>query len=216
MDWKHIFMKRSLLLALLPVLLIQMSMAEPTRPSGAKDPAPHPKIPAGAEVITLGAGCFWCTEAVYQQIPGVLSVTSGYMGGTVKHPTYEQICGGDTGHAEVVQVVYDLKKTTLEKVLSKFWHVHDPTTLNRQGADQGTQYRSAIFYSTEAQRVVAEQSKTEAGREFSQPIVTEITKASDFYPAENYHQDYYRLNKNRNPYCQRVIAPKLRKAGLKE
>lgn len=209
-------MKRYLLLALLPALLVQISMAEPNKPGGAKDPAPQPKVPAGAEVITLGAGCFWCTEAVYQQIPGVLSVTSGYMGGKVKNPTYEQVCGGDTGHAEVVQVVFDTKKTSLEKVLSKFWHVHDPTTLNRQGADEGTQYRSAIFYLTDAQKEVAEKSKAEAGKEFSRPVVTEITKASEFYPAENYHQDYYRLNKNRNPYCQRVIAPKLRKAGLQE
>ncbi len=178
-------------------------------------PVPH-AVPPGAEVITLGAGCFWCTEAVYQQIPGVLSVTSGYMGGKVKNPSYEQVCTGQTGHAEVARIVFDPKLTSLEKILTTFWHIHDPTSLNRQGADVGTQYRSAIFYSTEAQRSIAEKSKAEAAREFSQPIVTEITKATEFYPAENYHQNYYRLNKNRNPYCQAVIAPKLKKAGLKE
>ncbi|HTI68506.1 MAG TPA: peptide-methionine (S)-S-oxide reductase MsrA [Candidatus Limnocylindria bacterium] len=175
-----------------------------------------PKVPEGAEVITLGAGCFWCTEAVYQQIPGVLSVTSGYMGGKTKNPTYEQICTGTTGHAEVVQVVFDPKKTTLDTVLQKFWHVHDPTSLNRQGNDVGTQYRSGIYYQTDAQREIAEKSKREAGKEFTKDIVTEIVKATEFYPAENYHQNYYSLNKNRNPYCQYVIAPKLKKAGLKE
>lgn len=209
-------MKRYLLLALVPLFLFNFCMAESIVALAPKAPAPLPKVPEGAEVITLGAGCFWCTEAVFQQIPGVLSVTSGYMGGSVKDPTYEQICRGDTGHAEVAQLVYDPKVTSLEKILSKFWHTHDPTSLNRQGADAGTQYRSAIYYQTEAQRVIAVKSKTEAGKEFSQPIVTEITAATKFYPAENYHQDYYRLNKNRNPYCQRVIAPKLRKAGLQE
>ena len=178
--------------------------------------AAAPAIPDGAEFITLGAGCFWCTEAVFQQIPGVLSVTSGYIGGAVKNPSYEQICTGTTGHAEVSRVVFDPKKTSLEKILAVFWKAHDPTTLNRQGGDAGTQYRSAIFYNTDEERDIAEKSKAEAAKEFSKPIVTEITKAAEFYPAENYHQDYYRLNKNRNPYCSVVIAPKLRKLGLKE
>jgi peptide-methionine (S)-S-oxide reductase len=173
-------------------------------------------IPDNAESITLGAGCFWCVEAVYQQIPGVLSVTSGYMGGKTKNPTYDDICTGETGHAEVARVVFDPAQTSLEKILEVFWHAHDPTTLNRQGGDTGTQYRSAIFYGNEAQRSVAEKSKAEAAKEFSRPIVTEITKATEFHAAENYHQDYYRLNKNRNPYCQVVIAPKLKKLGLKE
>jgi peptide-methionine (S)-S-oxide reductase len=173
-------------------------------------------IPEGAESITLGAGCFWCTEAVFQQIPGVLSVTSGYMGGTVKDPTYEQVCTGRTGHAEVSRVVYDPQQTSLEKILQVFWHAHDPTTLNRQGPDTGTQYRSAIYYQTDAQRQIAEKSKAEAGKELAAPVVTEITPAGAFYPAEDYHQDYYRLNKNRNPYCQRIIAPKLKKLGLQE
>ena len=209
-------MKRILLLAFTSVLWTNFSMAEPTEPNEATKPAPIPKVPGGAEVITLGAGCFWCTEAVYQQIPGVLSVTSGYMGGAMKNPTYEQVCSGNTGHAEVAQLVYDPKATSLEKILANFWHIHDPTSLNRQGQDTGTQYRSAIFYHTDAQRIIAEKSRAAAAKEFTKPIVTEITKATEFYPAENYHQDYYRLNKNRNPYCQRVIAPKLRKAGLKE
>jgi peptide-methionine (S)-S-oxide reductase len=200
-------------------LLILMSAALTMTTHAQIDPskpAPAPKIPPGAEVVTLGAGCFWCTEAVFQQIPGVLSVTSGYMGGKIKNPTYEQVCGGQTGHAEVTQIVYDPKLTGFEKILAVFWQAHDPTTLNRQGADVGTQYRSAIYYHTESQLPAAEKSKAEAGKEFSKPIVTEITKASEFYPAENYHQDYYRLNKGRNPYCQAVIAPKLKKLGLKD
>jgi peptide-methionine (S)-S-oxide reductase len=201
-------------LALVLAAIFTFVMASISQAGEAKQPAPMPKVPPGAEVITLGAGCFWCTEAVYQQIPGVLSVTSGYMGGSVKAPTYDQVCTGQTGHAEVAQLVYDPKVTSLEKILATFWHVHDPTTLNRQGADTGTQYRSAIFYHTDAQRSIADKSKAEAAKEFSKPIVTEISKATEFYPAENYHQDYYRLNKNRNPYCQAVITPKLKKAGL--
>lgn len=188
--------------------------AEP--PKAPMQPAAIPPVPAGAEVITLGAGCFWCTEAVFQQLPGVLSVTSGFMGGHVKNPTYQQVCEMETGHAEVARIVYETNKLTLEGLLKTFWHAHDPTSLNRQGADSGSQYRSAIFYETDAQRAVAEKSKAEASKEFSKPIVTEITKAAEFYPAENYHQDYYRLNKNKNPYCRVVIQPKLEKLGLKQ
>ena len=172
--------------------------------------------PAKTEVITLGAGCFWCTEAVYQQIPGVISVKPGYMGGKMSNPTYEDICTGTTGHAEVAQVTFDPQKASLEKILDVFWESHDPTTLNRQGADVGTQYRSAIFYENDTQRALAEKSKAAASKKFTKPIVTEITKAPTFYVAENYHQDYYRRNKNKNPYCQVVIAPKLRKLGLQE
>ena len=168
------------------------------------------------EIITLGAGCFWCTEAVFQQIPGVISVKPGYMGGTTKNPTYEDICTGTTGHAEVAQLTFDPAKVKLEKILEIFWHAHDPTTLNRQGGDVGTQYRSAIFFENDAQREIAEKSKAAAGKEFSKPIVTEITKAPTFYVAENYHHDYYKRNKNKNPYCQVVIAPKLKKLGLEE
>ncbi|HWF18911.1 MAG TPA: peptide-methionine (S)-S-oxide reductase MsrA [Verrucomicrobiae bacterium] len=198
------------------LLLSFTCAAEDAKPANTNMNSTVPSIPAGDESIILGAGCFWCTEAVFQQIPGVVSVTSGYIGGTVKHPTYEQICTGTTGHAEASRIVYDPKKTDLEKILAVFWEAHDPTSLNRQGADSGTQYRSAIFYNTDEQRKIAEKSKTEAAKEFSKPIVTEITKAGEFYPAEDYHQDYYRLNKNKNPYCRMVISPKLKKLGLKE
>ena len=167
-------------------------------------------------VITLGAGCFWCVEAVYQRIDGITKVTSGYMGGKIPNPTYEQICTGRTGHAEVIKVEFDTVKISLEKVLEVFWKAHDPTTLNRQGADIGTQYRSAIFYSNEADKLVAEESKKLAGKsgEFRRPIVTEITKSTTFYKAEEYHQNYFNLNSNA-PYCRAVIWPKLLKLGLK-
>ncbi len=177
-------------------------------------PAVVPQAPPGAEVITLAAGCFWCTEAVFQQVPGVIAVTSGYMGGHVPNPTYEQICDGDTGHAEVTRIVFNPAKVPLTKVLDTFWKMHDPTTLNRQGADAGTQYRSAIFYENEHQREAAEKSKAAAQAGFADPIVTEIAKAGQFHPAERYHQDYYQLHKGRNPYCQIVIVPKLEKLGM--
>jgi peptide-methionine (S)-S-oxide reductase len=210
----------ALILISLTLLGVGCSADEP-KPTEAQQkdahmPATPPPIPEGAEYITLGAGCFWCTEAVFQQIPGVISITSGYMGGTTKNPTYQDVCTGQTGHAEVSHIVFDPKKTSLEKILAVFWEAHDPTSLNKQGADTGTQYRSAIFYNNDAQRQIAEKSKAEASKEFSKPIVTEITKAGEFYAAENYHQDYYRLNKNSNPYCRMVISPKLKKLGLKE
>ncbi len=171
---------------------------------------------AKAGSITLGGGCFWCVEAVYQRIEGITKVTSGYMGGTVPNPTYKQICTGRTGHAEVVKVEFDPAKLSLEKVLAVFWKAHDPTTLNRQGADVGTQYRSAIFYHTDADKAVAENSKQAAGKsgEFRRPIVTEIASAGTFYKAEGYHQNYFNLNANA-PYCRAVIWPKLNKLGLK-
>jgi len=194
-----------------------LACCEPSTPMNKDNtPAEKPKVPEGAEVLTLGAGCFWCIEAAYRQLDGVYSATSGYMGGTLANPTYEQICNGTTGHAEVVQVVYDPKKTSTEKVLSWFWELHDPTTLNRQGADVGTQYRSAIFYHNEGQKKVAEASKKAAQELFKSPIVTEITEAATFYPAENYHQDYYQQNKSKNPYCRAVITPKLKKLKLEE
>ena len=208
-------MKISLIVGLLAALICAVSAADPATPAAGKSSSAMNKIPEGAEIITLGAGCFWCTEAIFQQIPGVISVKPGYMGGHTKNPTYEAVCTGTTGHAEVAQIVYDPKKTSTEKILQTFWHAHDPTSLNRQGADQGTQYRSAIFYTTDAQRVVAAQSKEAAAKEIGRPIVTEITKAGEFYLAENYHLDYYRLNKDAG-YCRAVIAPKLRKLGLKE
>lgn len=210
-------MTRRFILALL-LLLPALASCEPEKSKSMtandKAPAAIPKVPEGAEVVTLGAGCFWCVEAVYKQIPGVISATSGYMGGKVKHPTYQQVCEENTGHAEVVQVVFDPKKLSFEKLLGWFWQLHDPTTLNRQGADVGTQYRSVIFYHTDAQKTAAEASKKTAQADFKDPIVTEITKVTDFWPAENYHQDYYFLNKNKNGYCRMVIEPKLKKLKL--
>jgi peptide-methionine (S)-S-oxide reductase len=175
--------------------------------------AAAPEIPEGAEAITLGAGCFWCVEAVYKQIDGVLSATSGYAGGTVANPSYEAVVTGTTGHAEVVKLVFDPDTVSLEKILAWFWELHDPTTLNRQGADVGTQYRSAIFYEDEEQKRIAEASMKAAQEDFDSPIVTEITKTGTFYPAEKYHQDYYFQNKNAG-YCRMVIEPKLKKLDL--
>ncbi|GIX48995.1 MAG: peptide methionine sulfoxide reductase MsrA [Candidatus Tectimicrobiota bacterium] len=166
---------------------------------------------AGAEEIaTLGGGCFWCLEAVYQELRGVRQVVSGYAGGHVENPTYEQVCRGTTGHAEVVQLTFDPAEITYEELLEVFWHIHDPTTLNRQGADVGPQYRSVIFYHTEAQRRLAEASKQAAARLWPRPIVTAIEPFRNFYPAEAYHQNYYRRHPDQ-PYCFIVIDPKLRK-----
>ncbi len=163
--------------------------------------------------IVLGGGCFWCLEAVYQRIDGIESVVSGYAGGEVENPTYEQVCTGDTGHAEVVLVTFNPEKISLSEVLDLFWKAHDPTTLNRQGHDVGTQYRSAIYYSTEEQRRIAEESTAEAGNQFSAAVVTEVAPLDRFYPAEDYHQNYF----NAHPfagYCRVVIAPKLKKLSL--
>lgn len=180
-----------------------------------KSPAALPEIPAGAEVATLGAGCFWCVEAAYNQLDGVHAAISGYMGGALENPAYEQICTGSTGHAEVVQVVFDPKKIDFETILAWFWDLHDPTQLNRQGNDIGTQYRSAIFYENDAQKEIAEGSKQAAQENFDRPIVTEILPAAVFYPAEKYHQKYYFQNKTQNSYCQYVVEPKLKKLNLK-
>jgi peptide-methionine (S)-S-oxide reductase len=162
------------------------------------------------EIATLGGGCFWCTEAEFQMLPGVKSVTSGYAGGTKENPTYKEVCAGDTGHAEVIQIVYDPKVVSYEKLLATFWEAHDPTTLNSQGPDSGTQYRSIILYGSEAQKAAAEKSKAEAQKHFRQPIVTEIVPLTKFYKGEDYHQDYYRSNPNQ-PYCRMVIRPKVEK-----
>jgi peptide-methionine (S)-S-oxide reductase len=164
-------------------------------------------------IASFGAGCFWCVEAVFEQLDGVHAVESGYMGGAVEDPTYREVCSGTTGHAEITQIHYDPQVISYETLLDWLWRSHDPTTLNRQGADSGTQYRSAIFYHNEAQRVAAEASKAAAQKNLTAPIVTEITAASTYYPAEDYHQDYYRLNPNA-PYCQVVIRPKLEKLAL--
>jgi peptide-methionine (S)-S-oxide reductase len=162
------------------------------------------------EVATLGGGCFWCTEAIFQMLPGIKSVTSGFAGGTKENPTYKEVCTGRTGHAEVIQIQYDPKVVSYDKLLETFWEAHDPTTLNRQGADHGTQYRSIILYNSAAQKAAADKSKAEAQKHFRQPIVTEIVPLKKFYPAEDYHQDYYRANPNQ-PYCRAVIRPKVEK-----
>lgn len=170
------------------------------------------KMEQKLETVTLGAGCFWCVEAIYQRLEGVEKVQSGYSGGTVKDPTYEQVCTGRTGHAEVIQVTFDPKKIPLKDLLTVFFKTHDPTTLNKQGADVGTQYRSAIFYHSDEQKAVAEQVKreTEAAKVWDDPIVTEISPFTVFYKAEEYHQDYYNQN-SYQPYCMMVINPKLSK-----
>ncbi len=164
------------------------------------------------EIATLGAGCFWCVEAIYQRLEGVEKVESGYSGGSVKNPSYEQVCTGRTGHAEVIQVTFDPKKLSYKELLEVFFKTHDPTTLNKQGADVGTQYRSAIFYYNDEQKKIAEQVKkeTDAAKVWDDPIVTEISPFTEFYKAEEHHQDYYNQN-SFQPYCMMVINPKLSK-----
>ena len=162
------------------------------------------------DTITLGAGCFWCVEAVFESIPGVQHAVSGYSGGHIKNPAYREVCAGTTGHAEVIQVTYDPKELSLELLLDVFFASHDPTTLNRQGADAGTQYRSAIYHHTPQQFEAAKSALARAQDNWPAPIVTELTKFEVFYQAGDVHQEYYKLNKEA-PYCQAVIAPKMEK-----
>jgi peptide-methionine (S)-S-oxide reductase len=164
------------------------------------------------ETITLGGGCFWCTEAVFEQLKGVEKVESGYSGGTVPNPTYQQVCSGDTGHAEVSQITFDPRVISLKEILEVFFTVHDPTTLNQQGNDVGTQYRSAIFYRNAEQKAVAKQviKEIEAAKIWNGSIVTELEPFKEFYRAEDYHQEYFRLH-GQQPYCHVVIAPKVAK-----
>lgn len=172
---------------------------------------PHQKI------ATFAGGCFWCTEAVMEHLTGVLDVKSGYMGGKLENPTYQQICTGQTGHAEVIQVSFDSEKISYQELLDVFWQAHDPTTLNRQGEDRGTQYRSAVFYHSPEQQAAAICSKddlNDSGR-YADPAVTEITRATTFWEAEIEHQDFYRNNPS-NGYCRMVIHPKLKKMGLEK
>jgi peptide-methionine (S)-S-oxide reductase len=161
---------------------------------------------------TFGAGCFWCVEAVFKELDGVVSVQSGYSGGHVSEPTYKQVCSGDTGHAEVARIVYDDQKVSFDELLEVFWHVHDPTQLNRQGNDVGTQYRSVIFYHDQEQKLKAEEylRRLEQEHVWDKPVVTEISGLSDFYPAEDYHNDYFELNPG-NAYCQAIVRPKVEK-----
>jgi peptide-methionine (S)-S-oxide reductase len=190
----------------LTIIMIAMALMTAPKDSKAQNGSQR-------DTATFGAGCFWCVEAVFERLPGVISVTAGYTGGQRPNPTYEQVCTGTTGHAEVAQIVFDPSKITYEKLLKVFWEAHDPTTMNRQGADTGTQYRSAIFYHSDVQKAIAERSRTEAQKGFEDPIVTEITPLKVFYGAENYHQDYFRNNPNA-PYCRFVIEPKLKKLKL--
>jgi len=166
----------------------------------------------GSKTVVFAGGCFWCTEAMFNELKGVQKVVSGYSGGKVANPSYEQVCTGRTGHAECTQITYDPLKITFAELLEVFWMTHDPTTLNRQGADSGTQYRSAIFYTDEDQKqeAIAYKAKLEKEKIWSDPIVTEITKFEKFYPAENYHQLYYQNNPNQG-YCRIVITPKIEK-----
>jgi peptide-methionine (S)-S-oxide reductase len=169
-------------------------------------------VPPTGEIATLAGGCFWCLEAVYDELRGVVDVTSGYAGGHVLNPSYQQVCGGDTGHAEVVRIAFDPSKISYREILEVFFTIHDPTTLNRQGADVGTQYRSAIFYHSDEPTRVAEEVIGECTAEgiWKNPIVTELQPAPEFYPAEDYHQEYFARNPNQG-YCQVVVAPKVAK-----
>jgi peptide-methionine (S)-S-oxide reductase len=164
------------------------------------------------EVATLGSGCFWCTEAFFLRLKGVESVVSGYSGGQIKNPTYREVCSGLTGHAEVIQVKFDPSMISYEEILEVFWNTHDPTTLNKQGADEGTQYRSVVFYHNDSQKKIAEEYKAQLNQSevYNNPVVTEISPFKEFYPAEEYHQNYYMLNPNQG-YCQYVIRPKVEK-----
>ncbi len=175
--------------------------------------ASHSPSTEVTDTATFANGCFWCTEAIFEQLDGVISATSGYTGGQTKNPTYKEVCTGETGHAECLQIVYDPAKISFDELLEVFWETHDPTTLNRQGGDVGTQYRSGIFYHNEEQKQKAEKYKTDLDKSgaFDNPIVTEITPFTVFYTAENYHQEYFENNENNNPYCKVVIRPKVDK-----
>ena len=206
---------KSIALILGTVLLSNMSCAQSSdkiKNNMENLPKTIVEVPEGLEVATLGGGCFWCTEAIYQDLIGVEKVLSGYSGGYLADPAYKQVTSGTTGHAEVIQFFYDPKLISFEEVLEIFWSTHDPTTLNRQGADVGPQYRSAVFYHSESQKEKAEfyKNKLNESGSFDKPIVTEITPFSNFYVAENYHQNYFNDN-GMQPYCQFVIRPKVEK-----
>ncbi len=198
----------------LTLILSIFSLSSCTQSAKPRIDVSEERIPVGTktDTATFGTGCFWCTEAVFQELKGVLKVTSGYSGGTVKNPSYEEVCSGTTGHAECLQIIYDPKVISFDELLEVFWEAHDPTTLNRQGNDAGTQYRSVIFYHDQEQKNKSEGYKIKLDKSgaYNNPIVTEITPFSKFYAAENYHQDYYRLNGSQ-PYCTFVIRPKVEK-----
>jgi peptide-methionine (S)-S-oxide reductase len=194
------------------VLIFADSSCGQKQTQGQKSMDSNNSTSANLQLATFGSGCFWCTEAVFQNVKGVEKVVSGYTGGKVKNPTYKEVCSGLTGHAEVIQVSYDPTVVSYPELLEIFWNTHDPTTLNRQGADEGTQYRSVIFYHTEEQQALAAEykKKLDESGAFDAPIVTEIAPANVFYKAEDYHQNYYNLNGSA-PYCSYVIQPKLEK-----
>lgn len=195
------------------VVLLSLTLACKSQGNDKKiTTEPTKTISMNSDTITLGGGCFWCVEAIYQQLIGVEKVVSGYAGGTVQNPTYEQVCTGTTGHAEVVQIIFNPDSISLEEILHVFFSVHDPTTLNQQGADIGTQYRSVIFTRNEQQVEVANQviNELKSSYAFPRPIVTVVEPFTSFYSAEDYHQNYYNQNKNQG-YCRAVIAPKLEK-----
>jgi peptide-methionine (S)-S-oxide reductase len=212
-----------------PTLFSLLTLAVLAIAATAADKKPMPEKSSSAsatERLTFGGGCFWCIEAVFQRIEGVKKVVSGYAGGHVENPTYEAVCAMTTGHAEVIQIEFDPAKLPLAHLLDIFWAAHDPTSVLKkdtymhgkmlpkgtaiQGADAGPQYRSIILYENDAQKAAAEKSKATAQKDFSEPIATEIVPLTKFYAAEGYHQNYYNLNKDRNPYCSAVITPKLR------
>ena len=196
------------------ILLAVTTMVSCAQPQKNTSNMSNTPIPAGikTETATFGEGCFWCTEAFFQRLEGVLQVKSGYGGGFVKNPTYEQVCDKNTGHAELAQIVFDPNKVTYEELLEVFWKTHDPTTMNQQGNDVGPQYRSVIFYHSKEQKEKAEKYKAALDKSgaWDKPIVTAIEAFKDFYPAENYHQNYYNDNSNQG-YCRFVIRPKLKK-----
>ena len=200
------------ILAALLITVVTMSCTAKTQTSKLNASVME-RINEKVETATFGTGCFWCTEAIFEELKGVLKVTSGYSNGNVDNPTYKEVCDGETGHAECVQIVYEPEKISFDELLEVFFQVHDPTTLNRQGADVGTQYRSAIFFHNNEQKEKAEYYKAELNKSgaYKSPIVTEIAAAQKFYAAEDYHQEYYINNKNSNPYCAVVIRPKLDK-----
>ncbi len=203
-------MKSGFIILLLTTTLLAGCME--TKSSDMKGTKMEENTNTTLDTATFGAGCFWCTEAVFQRLKGVHSVTSGYSGGQKENPSYDQVCTGKTGHAEVTQIVYDPKVITFDELLEVFWKTHDPTTLNRQGADVGTQYRSVIFYHNDEQKEKAEKYKEELNKAkiWDNPIVTEISPLINFYKAEDYHQEYYNRNTNAG-YCTFVITPKLEK-----
>jgi peptide-methionine (S)-S-oxide reductase len=205
-------MKASFSTLALAILCIVTSCAQPEKKENKPMTPVKTTNTEGLETATFASGCFWCTEAIFLNVDGVFNVQSGYIGGKVKKPTYKEVCSGLTGHAEAIQFNYDPKVVSYDELLEIFWKTHDPTTLNKQGADEGTQYRSAIFYHNDTQKKAAEfyKKKLDDSGIFDGPIVTEISPASEFYKAEDYHQNYYNLNQSA-PYCSYVITPKVEK-----